>query len=89
LREYSVRSHKEAAELINQGLQQRTTSRTAKNDISSRSHTVLTVSLDQPGGIGLSSTDPEADVANVARQHAGSRGKSKLVLVDLAGSERS
>ncbi|CAM9787463.1 unnamed protein product [Ectocarpus sp. 6 AP-2014] len=78
----------EAAELINLGLQQRTTSRTAKNDISSRSHTVLTVSLDQPGGIGLFSTDPETDVANAARQHAGSRGKSKLVLVDLAGSER-
>lgn len=27
-------------------------------------------------------------MANAATQHAGSRGKSKLVLVDLAGSER-
>ncbi|CAB1115218.1 unnamed protein product [Ectocarpus sp. CCAP 1310/34] len=85
---YFNRAIGKAAELINLGLQQRTTSRTTKNDISSRSHTVLTVSLDQPSGIGLFSTDPEADVADVARQHAGSRGKSKLVLVDLAGSER-
>eukprot|EP00903_Cladosiphon_okamuranus_P010917 g10312.t1 len=89
LREYTVCSHQEAAALINLGLQQRTTAQTTKNDISSRSHTVLTINLEQRGGgVELPPFASTADVATIAGRYAGSRSRSKLVLVDLAGSER-
>lgn len=78
----------QAAALINLGLQQRTTALTAKNDISSRSHTVLTITLEQRGGLGFLTSASTADLATTAWRHAGSRARSKLVLVDLAGSER-
>lgn len=78
----------QAAALINLGLQQRNTAQTIKNDISSRSHTVLTVNLEQRGGTGLPSFASAEDVASMAGRYAGSRVRSKLVLVDLAGSER-
>eukprot|EP00752_Nemacystus_decipiens_P007852 g7014.t1 len=88
LREYTVCSHQEAAALINLGLQQRTTAQTMKNDISSRSHTVLTVKLEQRGGTELPSFVSAEDVVSIAGRYAGSSARSKLVLVDLAGSER-
>lgn len=78
----------QAATLINRGLEQRTTAATAKNDISSRSHTVLTITLEQRGGLGLLTSASAADFATMAGQHAGYTARSKLVLVDLAGSER-
>lgn len=78
----------QAAELINLGLQQRTTAQTAKNDISSRSHTVLTVTLEQRGGSRLLPFPSAADIAKTAGWRSGSRARSKLMLVDLAGSER-
>lgn len=78
----------QAAALINLGLQQRTTALTAKNDISSRSHTVLTITLEQRGEVGLLASASTADFATMAGRRAGSKARSKLVLVDLAGSER-
>lgn len=78
----------QAAALIDLGLQQRTTAQTTKNDISSRSHTVLTINLEQCGGVELPPFASAADVKAMAGRYAGSRARSKLVLVDLAGSER-
>ncbi|CAM9330589.1 unnamed protein product [Hapterophycus canaliculatus] len=78
----------QAATLINSGLQKRTTARTAKNDISSRSHTVLTITLEQGNGLELFQSASQEDAVATAKRHVGGKGKSKLVLVDLAGSER-
>ncbi|CAM9892745.1 unnamed protein product [Scytosiphon promiscuus] len=78
----------QAAALINSGLQQRTTARTSKNEISSRSHTVLTITLEHGSGLALFPSEPRAEATATAKLHTGDRGGSKLVLVDLAGSER-
>ncbi|CAM9695682.1 unnamed protein product, partial [Sphacelaria rigidula] len=65
----------QAIALIDQGLRQRATARTVNNDLSSRSHTVVTISVLRKCG---------------ARSHSANdhSTRSQLVLVDLAGSER-
>jgi len=84
-----VRDYSEAEALVNCGLENRAIAPTLMNATSSRSHTVLTLSLEQRGG----STGPGAAAGTgagfSARAHSHSRMvRSKLLLVDLAGSER-
>ena len=52
LQEYRVRDFQEACELLNWGLENRRMGRTAMNFTSSRSHTVLTVKVEQQGTAG-------------------------------------
>ena len=73
LQEFIVRDYREAEALINLGLENRTIAPTLMNATSSRSHTVLTLSIEQRG-LNLGSR-----TKNV---------RSKLLMVDLAGSER-
>lgn len=73
LSECSVRSPKDIYALLNKGRALRTTSGTKMNDMSSRSHAVFTVILDQM---------TETDEGTMVKM-------SKLNLVDLAGSERT
>lgn len=81
------RNNVKAAALIDLGLEQRVTARTAKNDVSSRSHTVLTVKVEyQDVEVSRGSS---ADQTSTAEWPALSTGRSKLVFVDLAGSERA
>lgn len=60
--------------LVNLGLENRAIAPTLMNATSSRSHTILTVSLSQY--IHSTETDPAKTI------------RSKLLMVDLAGSER-
>ena len=73
LQEFIVRDYREAEALINLGLENRTIAPTLMNATSSRSHTVLTLSIERQG-LNLGSR-----TKNV---------RSKLLMVDLAGSER-
>jgi hypothetical protein len=87
LHEYVVRSYNEAEALLNLGLENRALAPTLMNTTSSRSHTVLTVVVEQRGKNG----DAAADGANGGRAAGLSYSRTlrgKLLLVDLAGSER-
>ncbi|CAM9421043.1 unnamed protein product, partial [Discosporangium mesarthrocarpum] len=80
----------QAVLLINQGIGQRSTARTTQNDRSSRSHTVLTISL----SCHLAATMPHGRAEHVSGSTrmrdlwGGDACTAKLQLVDLAGSER-
>jgi hypothetical protein len=52
LQEYKVKDFEEAVELLNWGLENRRMGRTAMNFTSSRSHTVLTVNIEQRATLG-------------------------------------
>ena len=73
LQEFIVRDYSEAEALINLGLENRAIAPTLMNATSSRSHTVLTLNVEQRG------MRSGRTVKNV---------RSKLLMVDLAGSER-
>jgi hypothetical protein len=74
LQEFVVRSYLEAEALINLGLENRAIAPTMMNSTSSRSHTVLTINIEQR---------VQGDQQNYTKTL-----RSKLLMVDLAGSER-
>lgn len=84
LQSYMVRSYEEAEALLNLGLENRAIAPTLMNATSSRSHTVLTIGIEQRGSAadGMSSLDGGRRSSHVRTV------RSKLLLVDLAGSER-
>lgn len=75
LREVTVKNARECARLVEQGDKKRAAAATKMNAASSRSHAVLTISLEAIA-IGPSATD------------SGAIRRGRLHLVDLAGSER-
>lgn len=90
LQEYVVRSYEEAEALLNLGLENRAIASTLMNSTSSRSHTVITVVIEQKGHIP---TTPEDNVGRSSSGFSSSYPhhrvlRSKLLMVDLAGSER-
>ena len=90
LQEYSVRNYGEAEALLNLGLESRAIASTLMNVTSSRSHTILTLNLQQHFE---RSDDAGEGRPPRAPNTPGGRGysrtvKSKLLMVDLAGSER-
>ncbi len=76
LNEFVVRSYNDAEGLINVGLQNRAIASTVMNSTSSRSHTILTLSIEKRKIVAASSANATSTI------------RSKLVMVDLAGSER-
>ena len=103
LSEFIVREYSEAEALLNLGLENRAIAPTLMNSTSSRSHTVLTINIEQKGLVltspGLfSEEDGEGDEDNATyatgrQSSVGSSSyartiRSKLLMVDLAGSER-
>lgn len=79
LQEFIVRDYSEAEALVNSGLENRAIAPTLMNATSSRSHTILTLSLEQRGASFAAGAAPGMHSRMV---------RSKLLLVDLAGSER-
>ncbi len=79
LQEFIVHDYSEAEALVNLGLENRAIAPTLMNATSSRSHTVLTLSLEQRGASIAPGMTPGSQSRLV---------RSKLLLVDLAGSER-
>lgn len=75
LREVTVKDAAECAALVHQGDQRRALAATKMNAVSSRSHAVLTLSLE---AIAINDDDKRGNVIRRGRLH----------LVDLAGSER-
>jgi len=75
LREVTVKDATECATLVLQGDQRRAAAATKMNAVSSRSHAVLTLSL-------------EAMAINDDNKHGNAIRRGRLHLVDLAGSER-
>jgi hypothetical protein len=100
LQEYVVRSYEEAEALLNLGLENRAIASTLMNSTSSRSHTVITVLIEQKGNIPNHHHHPGSDDDNddtnthndLNSSHFPSSYhrvlRSKLLMVDLAGSER-
>lgn len=76
LNEFVVRSYDDAEGLINLGLQNRAIASTVMNATSSRSHTILTLSIEKRKIVAASSANATSTI------------RSKLLMVDLAGSER-
>lgn len=100
LKEYIVQNYSQAEALVNLGLENRAIAPTLMNNTSSRSHTILTINIEQRGDVSLDADDESASIENVdalgRRGLGGSAGygsftkttRSKLLMVDLAGSER-
>lgn len=90
LQEYVVRSYEEAEALLNLGLENRAIASTLMNSTSSRSHTVITIIIEQKGNIPNSSDDFDEPTAGKSHTFSSSYRvlRSKLLMVDLAGSER-
>lgn len=72
------------------GLESRAIASTLMNSTSSRSHTVLTINIEQRGDIPpMSDRDTDTNGSLLRRRPTGGRIlHSKLLMVDLAGSER-
>ena len=86
LHEYLARSYDEAEALVNFGIENGAIAATLMNNTSSRSHTVLSVIIEQRGTSGApASATSEAGCRNVHVTHP---AQQELLLVDLAGSER-
>eukprot|EP01039_Chlorochromonas_danica_P008606 gene8606-9484_t len=77
LTEYVVRNYRESEALINLGLENRAIAPTLMNSTSSRSHTILTVHIEQK--LPADPNNPQSYARTL---------RSKLLMVDLAGSER-
>lgn len=77
LREVTVKDASECAKLVEQGDRRRIAAATKMNATSSRSHAVLTISLE---ALAMNDDDNNKDTGGVRR--------GRLNLVDLAGSER-
>ena len=104
LQEYLVRNYHEAEALLNIGLENRAIASTLMNSTSSRSHTVLTIGIEQRGDVPMNSSnthnnntgnndqldlDSNKNSLLRGRSHKSARILySKLLMVDLAGSER-
>ena len=89
LQEYVVRSYEEAEALLNLGLENRAIAATLMNSTSSRSHTVITIIIEQKGNIPTASEDSEDNLKAAHKFSSAYRVlRSKLLMVDLAGSER-
>lgn len=92
LQEYIVRNYAEAEALINLGLENRAIAPTLMNATSSRSHTVLTLTIEQRGLSdevnSVLSTSTQRKVRVDAHTAVARTVRSKLLMVDLAGSER-
>lgn len=97
--EYVVRNFEEAVELLNWGLENRVMGCTKMNATSSRSHTVLTVSVRRRAPVLACHACAAHERLGVARAQVKQHGKDdsagvittrrgKLIFVDLAGSER-
>jgi kinesin family member 5 len=86
LQEYVVRSYEEAEALLNLGLENRAIASTLMNSTSSRSHTVITIIIEQKGNIPTG--DVESSTPNRFPSSYHRVLRSKLLMVDLAGSER-
>ncbi len=84
LHDYVVNTYAEAKQLINVGLDNRAMAPTAMNITSSRSHTVLTVHLEQKMGPQPKKRGKGGELASGYIRTL----RSKFVFVDLAGSER-
>ena len=78
LQDFIVCSYHEAEALLNLGLENRAIAPTLMNSTSSRSHTILTINIEQKGLSEKSKGNTK--YARTVR--------SKLLMVDLAGSER-
>ena len=87
LQNYIVRSYEEAEALLNLGLENRAMAPTLMNTTSSRSHTVLTIHVEQRGMSGGGVSASLGDTSGNRMSHVRTL-RSKLLLVDLAGSER-
>ena len=85
LTEVAVRSPHDAWALAARGQRQRTTAATRLNDVSSRSHALFTMIVEQAGG--STGTAGEAKKGDTTASSA--LKLSRLNLVDLAGSERA
>ena len=85
LHEYLARSYDEAEALVNFGIENRAIAATLMNNTSSRSHTVLSVIIEQRG----TSEAPASDLERAAEMSMSRTRRGKLLLVDLAGSERA
>jgi hypothetical protein len=81
LQEFNVHTYSEAEALLNLGLENRAIAPTLMNATSSRSHTVLTLNIEQ-----RNSNSPNSSSVNTNKYTRTVR--SKLLMVDLAGSER-
>lgn len=82
---YMVRSYEEAEALLNLGLENRAIAPTLMNVTSSRSHTVLTINMEQRGATADSGSASQFSSKKMSHVRT---MRSKLLLVDLAGSER-
>lgn len=87
LQSYMVRSYEEAEALLNLGLENRAIAPTLMNVTSSRSHTVLTINVEQRGATSDAHSSQFSAGAGRKVNHVRTM-RSKLLLVDLAGSER-
>jgi hypothetical protein len=83
LQEYMIRNYSEAEALLNLGLENRAIASTLMNVTSSRSHTILTISIVQH----FEPKNPNENNNENSRSYSRTV-KSKLLMVDLAGSER-
>jgi hypothetical protein len=71
------------------GLESRAIASTLMNSTSSRSHTVLTVAIEQRGDMAITTDESSESGTLLRRSRASARILySKLLMVDLAGSER-
>ena len=92
LKQVAVSTRAEALQVLRKGTMNRTTAATLMNVVSSRSHAVFTVTLQQTLRTGSSSSSAGGgggeDEASVEGEAEGQVVVSKLTFVDLAGSER-
>ncbi|KAJ3192817.1 Kinesin-like protein kif3a [Irineochytrium annulatum] len=88
LSEVAVTSAADLLKIITTGTKNRTVAETNMNEVSSRSHSVLTLTIDQVlGATGTGTTAPPKSFE--AGDSAIRRKRSKIHLIDLAGSERA
>ena len=87
---YKLNSFNDAVEFVNFGLENRAMAPTLMNTTSSRSHTILTIEIDQRPFERLNDKG-RSENGNSGRtdsEYAMKTMQSKLLLIDLAGSER-
>lgn len=89
LSEWVVRSPHDIYNLMKDGMRNRATAATKMNDVSSRSHAVFVIIVEQMKSIKESSTDNNDEFTKLKPTDIAKEIKvGKLNLVDLAGSER-
>lgn len=88
LREYLVTDLGEAEALVNYGLENRAIAPTLMNATSSRSHTVLTVTVEVNSSSSSRPSSPRDDDERSSDERTCAWSSTKLMFIDLAGSER-